>query len=109
MATALLSNKISLPDEFDGDIFSSLLLTFKSVDNADRFIAKTFPENLSYSDKFAILHEFFEFSIVGGYYPEGQSDEDRAKADYLFTLQHLLNKAKATGIKTVVKHKELSN
>jgi len=37
--------------------------------------------------------------MIGGYVPSGQSKEETVKADYLFTLQHLLNKVKVVGIK----------
>jgi hypothetical protein len=102
MGNISLPNGMPLPEGFDRKLFSNLLLTFGKVDYADEFVNETFPE-LSYADKFKILCEYFDFAMVGGYVPEGQSPEDKAKADYLFTLQHLLNKAKAVGINGVVK------
>ncbi|MDR2732139.1 MAG: hypothetical protein LBB36_02865 [Fibromonadaceae bacterium] len=104
MANFSSPHGLSMPDGFDRDTFSSLLLTFGNVDYADQFFSKTFPKVKNYSDKFKILREFFTFNMIDSYSPEGQSEEDRAKSDYLFTLQHLLNKAKVIGIKGVIKN-----
>jgi hypothetical protein len=104
MADVSLLEGIVLPKGFDSNVFSSLLLTFSSVDYADQFVDKTFPGLVgNYFSKFKVLNAFFEFTMLGGYYPEGQSEDDKVKADYLFTLQHLLNKVKVVGIECVVK------
>lgn len=100
----LLPEGIASPEGFDIDTFSSILLTFSTVDYANKFFDKTFPDIVdNYSDKFKILKAFFNFEMVGGYRPDGQSKEDEIRADYLFTLQHLLNKVKVLGIEGVVK------
>jgi len=97
-------SKELLPKGLDSNTFSSLLLTFSTVDYADQFVDKTFPNLVNnYSGKFEVLRTFFKFNMVGCYRPEDQTEEEKVKADYLFTLQHLLNKAKVTGINAVVR------
>jgi hypothetical protein len=98
-------NGIPEPKGVKPELFPHLLLTFESVENADKFVNKVFPK-LNYENKFKMLNKYFKFDMIGGYIPEGQSPKDTVKADYLFTLQHLLNKAKVVGIKNVVKSKK---
>jgi len=92
------------PKNLDCEQFKALLLTFGSVEYADKFVDKAFPK-LNYAEKFAMLRKYFDFNMIGGYVPSGQSTEETVKADYLFTLQHLLNKVKVVGIKKVVRSK----
>ena len=90
-------------DAHEKDIFTKLLLTFGNVDAADQFIDITFANKLSYSKKFEILEKYFDFKMIGGYDPVEQTKEEKVKNDYLYTLQHLLNKAKMVGIENVIK------
>ncbi|MDR0308117.1 MAG: hypothetical protein LBI42_14970 [Chitinispirillales bacterium] len=97
-----MPTELTQPKGLTHEQFQYLLLSFESIDNADKFVGKAFPD-FSYVEKFKMLGSYFNFAMVSGYIPDGQSEEDKAKDDYIFTLQHLLNKVKVVGIKEVVK------
>ena len=101
--TITMITATSLPKGLKPGIFASLLLTCESIDYADKFIAKTFPNIAGYSEKFDILSNFFEFKMIDRYSPEELTQEDIIESDYWFTLQHLLNKAKVVGVAGVIK------
>jgi len=84
--------------------FQAALLISETVKAADKLIETKYPKR-SYADKFNILRKCFNFTMVSGYIPEDQPSTEKAKADYLFTLQHLLNKAKVVGLKEVMKQR----
>jgi len=87
----------------EASIFAKLLLTFSNVDFADQFLTETFKGQLDYSTKFEILQKYFLFTMIGGYDPTEHTEADKMKANYLHTLQHLLNKSKVVGIEAVIK------
>ena len=84
-------------------IFAKLLLTFSNVDLADQFLNETFREDIGYAEKFGILEKYFIFKMVGACDSENQNPEEKMRVNYLYTLQHLLNKSKVLGIEGVIK------
>jgi hypothetical protein len=95
--------QFALPVGLKPDTFASLVLTCGNIDYADKFIAKTFPNISEYSEKFEILSKYFDFKMIDRYSPEEHELENICEADYWFTLQHLLNKAKIVGVSNVIK------
>ena len=98
----ILSNK-------EVGIFAKVLLSFSTVDYADQFFTDTFTADISYEDKYEILKKYFVFHMTGGYVPENQPHAEKVRVDYLYTLQHLINKAKVVGIRGVIKSEYLQN
>jgi hypothetical protein len=92
-----------LPAGLAPGLFASLVLTSDSIDYADQFITKTFPNISKFPDKLKLLSEFFNFKMIDRYVPPGRTDEEIAESDYWFTLQHLLNKTKVVGVDNVIK------
>lgn len=95
---------LALPIGLKPDTFASLVLTCSNIDNADKFIVKTFPNVFEYSEKLEVLSTYFNFKMIDRYSPEGQESKSICEADYWFTLQHLLNKAKIVGVTNVIKN-----
>ena len=86
------------------DLFQNTLLAFRTLEYADMFVCDVFPEPyFTYAQKFDVLNEYFEFDMVGCYNPEELTEKDKDKANYLFTLQHLLNKVQIVGVNNVIK------
>jgi len=95
---------MTLPSNFNRKLFSSWLLTCENLSEANEFFNKCFPSpDYGYKAKYGILNELFVFNMASSYVPEWQSEEDKAKTDYLFTLQYLLDKAEVDDIEQIMK------
>ncbi|MDR0304396.1 MAG: hypothetical protein LBH98_06475 [Chitinispirillales bacterium] len=98
-------------NEFGGEIagvnapkaFKVLLVTSKSVNDAENLLCKKFSEwcECGYGAKMKFLENNFNFSLVGRFTLE-TDEESKKKEDYFATLQYLISEARYYGIKSVI-------